>query len=387
MSSAVETLSPAPSDEVVDVESLLAPIGGENPAGVDMRYMGLHDDISRARSAGDNLEQGDWKHEVKVADWGKVETLATDALATKTKDMLVCAWLGEALVKLYGFEGVRDALKIMRGLHERFWEQLYPEIDEGDMDARANAVASMSKQMAEAVKEVPLTKIIAGVAYSYIQWEDSQRFSIPENFEALDYDEKKRAEGLKQTAAEEGKITSEEWNKAKSAGSRAFYEAMFTVLNESWDESLALDRVMNEKFGDNPPGLGALQKSLENIRSVVEKIVKEKRVLEPDAVSASETGGADGEVTDESGAIVYTAASGGAAGPIRTRQDAINRLGEVADFFRKTEPHSPVSYLVQRAIKWGQMPLETWLASVIKDNNVLEDLRETLGINADDNGQ
>ena len=387
MSSAVETLSPAPPDGVVDIESLLAPISGENPAGVDMRYMGLHDDISRARSAGDNLEQGDWKHEVKVADWGKVEALATDALATKTKDMLVCAWLGEALVKLHGFEGVRDALKIMRGLHERFWEQLYPEIDDGDMDARANAVASMSKQMAEAVKEVPMTKIIAGVAYSYIQWEDSQRFIIPENFEALDYDEKKRAEGLRQTAAEEGKITSEEWNKAKSAGSRAFYEAMLTVLNESWDESLVLDRVMNEKFGDNPPGLGALQKSLENIRSVVEKIVKEKRVLEPDAVSADGAAGDFIEAgADESG-VVRTAGGGTSAGPIRTRQDAINRLGEVADFFRKTEPHSPVSYLVQRAIKWGQMPLETWLASVIKDNNVLEDLRETLGINADDNGQ
>ena len=387
MSSVAETLSPAPPNEVVDVESLLAPIDGENPAGVDIRYMGLHDDISRARSAGDNLEQGDWKHEVKVADWGKVEALATDALATKTKDMLVCAWLGEALVKLHGFEGVRDALKIMRGLHERFWEQLYPEIDDGDMDARANAVASMSKQMAEAVKEVPMTKIIAGVAYSYIQWEDSQRFIIPENFEALDYDEKKRAEGLRQTAAEEGKITSEEWNKAKSAGSRAFYEAMLTVLNESWDESLGLDRVMNEKFGDNPPGLGALQRSLENIRSVVEKIVKEKRVLEPDAVSADGAAGDFIEAgADESG-VVRTAGGSTSAGPIRTRQDAINRLGEVADFFRKTEPHSPVSYLVQRAIKWGQMPLETWLASVIKDNNVLEDLRETLGINADDNGQ
>ncbi|HVF26751.1 MAG TPA: type VI secretion system ImpA family N-terminal domain-containing protein, partial [Pyrinomonadaceae bacterium] len=156
MSSAVETLSPAPPDEVVDVELLLTPIAGENPAGVDMKYMGLHDDIIRARSAGDNLEQGDWKHEVKVADWGKVEALATDALATKTKDMRVCAWLGEALVKLYGFEGVRDALKIMRGLHERFWEHLYPEIDEGDLEARANAVDSMSKQMGEAVKEVPL---------------------------------------------------------------------------------------------------------------------------------------------------------------------------------------------------------------------------------------
>ena len=53
---------------------------------------------------------------------------------------------------------------------------------------------------------------------------------------------------------------------------------------------------------------------------------------------------------------------------------------ENAEFFRQTEPHSPVSYLVQRAITWGQMPLETWLTEVIKDTAVLDGIRETLGI-------
>jgi len=78
------------------------------------------------------------------------------------------------------------------------------------------------------------------------------------------------------------------------------------------------------------------------------------------------------------------AAEGGAAaasgGSIRARQDALRRLAEVADYFRRTEPHSPVSYLVQRAIAWGHMPLETWLGEVIKDSSLLESLRETLGL-------
>ena len=41
---------------------------------------------------------------------------------------------------------------------------------------------------------------------------------------------------------------------------------------------------------------------------------------------------------------------------------------------------SVCAYLVERAIKWSQMPLETWLASVIKDDTVLGSLRETLGV-------
>jgi type VI secretion system protein ImpA len=66
-------------------------------------------------------------------------------------------------------------------------------------------------------------------------------------------------------------------------------------------------------------------------------------------------------------------------GAINSRQDALKRLTEVSEFFRKTEPHSPVSYLVSRAVKWGNMPLEAWLQDVIKDDNVIHQLRQTLG--------
>jgi type VI secretion system protein ImpA len=82
----------------------------------------------------------------------------------------------------------------------------------------------------------------------------------------------------------------------------------------------------------------------------------------------------------------YAAGSSGGAlsvgGAVRSRQDALKRLSEVAEFFRQTEPHSPVAYLVQRAVKWGNMPLDNWLQEVIKDETVLGQLRETLGFGA-----
>ena len=59
----------------------------------------------------------------------------------------------------------------------------------------------------------------------------------------------------------------------------------------------------------------------------------------------------------------------------------MKRLADLAEFFRKTEPHSPLSYLIQRAVKWGEMPLESWLQDVIKDETVLFQLRQTLGFN------
>jgi type VI secretion system protein ImpA len=131
----------------------------------------------------------------------------------------------------------------------------------------------------------------------------------------------------------------------------------------------ALDKVMDEKFGRQTPGLSGLQKSLDQVRAWVDKTVKEKRIEEPDASDLPE-----GAESGEPGA---PAAPGGA---IKARQDALRRLAEVADYFRRTEPHSPVSYLVQRAIAWGHMPLDAWLGDVIKDGSLLENLRETLGL-------
>ena len=68
---------------------------------------------------------------------------------------------------------------------------------------------------------------------------------------------------------------------------------------------------------------------------------------------------------------------------VHLRAEALKQLQHVADFFRRTEPHSPVSYLVQRAARWGQMPLEEWLQEVIKNADVLGEVKETLGLAKD----
>ena len=56
-------------------------------------------------------------------------------------------------------------------------------------------------------------------------------------------------------------------------------------------------------------------------------------------------------------------------------------LQEIADYFQTNEPHSPVSYMLQKTIKWSQMPLHEWLAQVIKSESPLESVQELLGVN------
>jgi type VI secretion system protein ImpA len=367
---------------VIDLEALLQPISEENPVGESVRYSGVYDEILEARRADDNMSLGKWQFDLKVSDFRKVIELANSTLKTETKDLQIAAWFSEALSKEYGFVGLRDSLKLLSGLQENFWETLFPEIDEGDMEGRANALAFVDKYAALAIKEQPIT---GGRGLSYFQWEESKRFDIPENLDTLDYSDQQRYAEIKQQAETENRITGDMWRVAKAQTRRAFCEEAYFALEECWAEYQNLDRIIEEKFDRNQaPGLNSLKQSLDDLRSQVKRLLDEKRLEEPDeADEEAESEQSGEEVVGEDGTVMVAA---GKKGPIQSRQDALKRLAEVAEYFRKNEPHSPVSYLVTRAVKWGSMPLESWLQDVIKDETVIYQLRETLGINATSDG-
>ena len=70
----------------------------------------------------------------------------------------------------------------------------------------------------------------------------------------------------------------------------------------------------------------------------------------------------------------------------QSREEAFEMLQGVAQFFKGSEPHSPVPYLVERAVRWGRMPLEEWLRDVIREEHVIDGIRETLGTQRRDEG-
>ena len=75
---------------VLDIETLLEPIPGENPVGEYLRYDGVYDQIEEFRNADDpNLPQGVWESDLKTADWNSVFELTRDSLASRTKDLQI----------------------------------------------------------------------------------------------------------------------------------------------------------------------------------------------------------------------------------------------------------------------------------------------------------
>jgi type VI secretion system protein ImpA len=244
------------------------------------------------------------------------------------------------------------------------------------MEGRANAIAWMEEQASYALKQA---KITGYTGYSFVDFEDSKKYDIPDNIESLDSTEQARYNALRAEADKDNKVTANKWRAEMAQTRRAFYEDLNFLFDECWAAYNDLNRVIEEKFDRNQaPGLNHLKKALDDVHTQVKKFLEDKRAEEPDEVTEEAT---ESEEVSADGTIVKVAGVATATGAIQSRQDALKRLNDIAEFFRKTEPHSPISYILQRAVKWGNMPLELWLQDVIKDETVIFNLRQTLGFN------
>ncbi len=266
----------------IDLAALLAPLPGDNPAGEDMRYQPLYDAIKEARRADDLMDRGDWGRELKTADWDTVITLTTEALSRKTKDLMIAAWLMEALLTTEGFAGAAVGLTLLEGLLRDFWDHVYPLAEDGDLDYRCGPLEFVNDKMNLLIRTAPLTDSRMGPGYSWLQWQESVKVGkesdILNQWGDVD-DTKKQA---RDQLIADGKLTGEAFEAAVQVSSRAFYEELVQLTQSCLDAFLRLDALIDEKFGNEAPRLSDFRTALEDCGAQVGKILKEKRRLEPD---------------------------------------------------------------------------------------------------------
>ncbi len=356
---------------VLDLEALLKPIQEDAPSGEYLKFTGVYDEINLARTEEDaDLDQGDWKREVKVADWGKVLRLGRDALESQTKDLQIGGWVAEAAIKQHGFAGLRDGLLLLEGLLEQFWATLFPEIDEGDVEARANILSALDPKLARYLLGVPITNA-PGLQFSYLEYEKATG-----EIRGI----RDRESSAYQRALEERDKLNQDFMKAKAVTPLVFFSELKEVTEESLAAFKKLTETIDRLFGRDAPDMPETRTLIDKLVDFSTKVLKEKELQDPVAAAAAAAGEAGPEAAGGGPARSGGGSGYSVAAAIQTRQDALRRLAEIADFFRQTEPHSPVALLVKRAVAWGNMSLEDWLAEVIKDSSVLEGLNETLGI-------
>jgi type VI secretion system protein ImpA len=350
----------------LDFERLLSPIPGDKPCGESLRWDPVWDELSQYRkSRKDPLDA----NADKSAEWAKVIDVATEVLSTRTKDLLIAGWLTEALVRESGFAGFRDGLHLIRGLIESFWEDVHPLIEDGDVSNRAAPFSWLTShdggaRMPAALREIPLARSADDTSLNWNFWH--LRRAAPQG-----KDEKEDAFKRRNAEAEQNRQL---FDSAVETSPVPYYQALLADMDACLAEIDQLAVTLDLRLGDQAPNWSELRKSIGEIRVFVHGVLKRRGgLVEPAAV-----------VKEEEGAVASNSTGGSAnnerSGPIRSRDDAIERLEEVARYFRETEPHSPVAYLVRRAVRWAGMPFEEVLAELVKDDKLVKQIGETLGI-------
>jgi type VI secretion system ImpA family protein len=289
------------ADRVYFSDELLQPISPETPAGRDLRYEPLFSQILEARRADDRFDVGAWEKEEgrKAAEWDKVADLSLAALKESSKDLRLACFLTEAAIHLDGFTGVRDCLRLIKELLYRYWDQgLLPAVDDGDLDYRASSLTWLDDRMPEVLRIVPITSRDGKEEnYSFARYLQARRIGTEDSIQRASPEVRETITGLRQ----QGWITMDLFDAAIRATRRKSFESIYQPFEEAYEQFLALDKVVDEKFGDVAPGLTTAKEAFEEIRRLLGPILKKKREEEPDKSLGED--GANG-VTQPASSIV-----------------------------------------------------------------------------------
>jgi type VI secretion system protein ImpA len=368
------------SPETLDFERLLKPISAERPAGVEFKedpalsttYFKVKDAREAARGAerkqAQAISAGEPDQGGEAPNWRLVFELTTAAIADKSKDLWIAAWLIEALVRLHGFAGLRDGFRLVRELSETFWDDIHPRPDE---EGYATTVAQLAGLNGDDSQGALLAPIAA------IPLTDSPthgRLTSADHLDAVELgqvaDPQKRAQRI-----EQGVCTLELFDKAVADTPAEFFRQSLDDLDQAIAEFSSMTAVLEEKCGKDSSGYSLAPPS-SNLANALSACRDRLASLSRHVLGSDSEPGSEGELSESTsaGSLVVDKSR------MPTREDAFRSLLQVADFFRRTEPHSPVSYALEQAVRWGRMPLPELLQELIMDETVRKDLFRRTGI-------
>ncbi len=359
----------------MDFVSLITPLASAHgPCGEDLIFSADFDEIQEARRFDDpSISQGEWVTDVKEADWQGVTRLSKNILANKSKDLRVACWLIEAQCKIDGLSGLADGYDLLGQLCEAFWNDIHPQPEDGDFEQRVGALDWLANQTPRLLREVPLTRSGKG-NFSLIDHESARATAK----------QLERNPGQAEEITRNAQVSLEVFEAATKDTPKTFFAEGLRNAERARGVIKKVQALLDSRMSEHSPAFGQTFDTLEDISHFFQRHsgTQGKQTPAPSAgihASPQDVAGTsnNGRIEPSFGEVIEVA-----GGPIRSREQAIRQLQEIAAFFRRTEPHSPVAYLAEKAAKWGTMPLHEWLRTVVKDDSALLRMEELLGVEA-----
>ncbi|MCK0165492.1 type VI secretion system protein TssA [Marinobacter sp. S6332] len=372
------------ANRLFPLESLLADISPELPCGDDTRedsspvspYFTLKDLRNQARAIERQVLIGE--EPPQTPQWRQLLDEIPAVLESRSKDLEYVAWLIEALCREKGFEGLAEGFELARELIDLHWENLYPQPDEEGLDTRIAPLVGLNGTDGEGtlikpIISVPLFFDGDGVT-CYAAWHAEQATEVAR------LDESKAESRIRSGAMSPDLLAT-----AVQETPTEHLVQTRHALERAHSEFRALSDAMDRAMGGDPQPTTNISKALDRCLIMLNHNAGERidRHLETQQQELDVS--ADPDTSHEDGSPNTTAKPAGidtVRVAIESRKEALEQLRRLSDFFLKTEPHSPVSYAILRAVRWSELSLPELMDELISDSGARDGFFKLTGVPA-----
>ena len=362
---------------------------GEYLKGNRTVYRGLRNQFNMAQSSFRQLlETPDATADEELLDqnvnnWKLLSSQCEDILISTSKDVEVFCWFITAqMFTSSPLDNSAKALQAFAEVVKTFWSELQPVLPDNKLKATGDA--GRLKEITE-FRIRPLLQLVG-------ETENSGLLYMPLQLQGLvgeiDFSRYAHAERNGQLA------------ELKTEAVKTFASDRQTVIDTVLSLGSILESLVEvesfiaeecQKAGTQSVSFRFIKKNVESLLNAIRYLVGDQlkpwpldKEQAPDP--SVETSASEGEVMESS--VQQTQPVSGVAtvqvmtsGAIASRDHAFNELRKIADYFLETEPHSPVYMLIERAIRWGYLPLPELLQELVGDNaNVMGRITNLAGL-------
>lgn len=345
MSDSISTLEEKSNSlEKYTISDLTNPIPGENPSGKSLRYEETYDRIREARREDDGtLSRGVWEYDLKRSDWSEVESVGVEALISKTKDLQIAGWVGEAWINLEGLPGVLKSIQLIHDLCEKFWPSLYPEIEEDDLEYRFQFFDWYDNTLSQRLVLLPIAD------ENYVDYP----FTLADWLSAVHFESAIRRQAdparMIQKAEDKGQPILKKLQSLLHQLPLIEINSRLDSLSEIQKSFKELNTLLNQLMPESTVALDQFETSLVEMMRIYNMEKNQRDPLPQEHPSVENTPPPIDYFTpqEESTPQQPPMKSEGL-----THEEAYAQIAQLASYFQTSDPHNPAAPILRRILQW-----------------------------------
>ncbi|CAG8865811.1 hypothetical protein PS627_01730 [Pseudomonas fluorescens] len=333
---------------------LLAPISADFPCGDDLEYDAQFLQLERDAQGRPERVMGDAVQPAEPPQWRALEQACT-ALLQRSKDLRITHFLVQSNLALHGLPGLAAGLELIRGLLGEYWLYLHPQLDaadDNDPTVRVNALAGLTCDTNIALLRDAV--LVRSRAFGPVTLRAALHAASVQHFASEQLSAEELAAALRDAEPEQLHECQQALQMAR--------EALDTI------ESQVNDLVGSASGVD----LSALRQPLRQVQQVLKDYSPEGAA----PVSSLDDALTSSANDDQPSAHAAAPRPAARPGEVNSRDDVLQSLDRLLQYYARHEPSSPLPVLLRRAKNLVNADFATIVRDLIPDGmSQFENLR------------